>query len=88
MQSRYVKSQKSYLSLLVVSHFGLGNRCMVALVCLSSLKGTLQEHQESDHALLSPRAELQAYLESPLELTDDVVGWGMFWLLDSIRFID
>jgi hypothetical protein len=75
MQSRYAKSQKSYLSLLVVSHFGLRNWCVVALVCLSSLKGTLQGCQESDHALLSPHAELQAYLESPLELTDDVVGW-------------
>ena len=30
----YAESQKSqYLSLLVVSHFGLGNRCVVALVC-------------------------------------------------------
>ena len=26
-------------------------------------------------AQLSPRAELQAYIKSPLELTDDVVGW-------------
>jgi hypothetical protein len=31
-----------------------------------------KEHQESDHAC----AELQAYLESPLELTDDVGGGG------------
>jgi len=35
----------------------------------------VKERQESDRALLSPRAELQAYLESPLDLTDDVVGW-------------
>jgi hypothetical protein len=35
----------------------------------------VKERQESDHAMLSPRAELQAYLKSPLELTDDVVGW-------------
>ena len=35
----------------------------------------VKEHQESDHAQLSPHAELQAYLKSPLELTDDVVGW-------------
>jgi hypothetical protein len=35
----------------------------------------VQERQESDRAQLSPRAELQAYLESPLELTDDIVGW-------------
>ena len=35
----------------------------------------VKEHHELDRALLSPCAELQAYLESPLELTDDVVGW-------------
>ena len=35
----------------------------------------VKERQESDRAQLSPRAELQAYLKSPLELTDDVVGW-------------
>ena len=35
----------------------------------------VKERQESDRAMLSPRAELQAYLKSPLELTDDVVGW-------------
>ena len=35
----------------------------------------VKERQELDRAQLSPRAELQAYLKSPLELTDDVVGW-------------
>ena len=35
----------------------------------------VKEHQESDCAQLSPHTELQAYLKSPLELTDDVVGW-------------
>ena len=35
----------------------------------------VKEHQELDHAQLSPHAGLQAYLKSPLELTDDVVGW-------------
>jgi hypothetical protein len=36
---------------------------------------TVQEHQESDCAQLSPRAELQDYLRAPLESTEDVVGW-------------
>ena len=35
----------------------------------------VKECQESDRAMLSPHAELQAYLKCPLELTDVVVGW-------------
>jgi hypothetical protein len=37
----------------------------------------VKERQELDRAMLSPSAELQAYLESPLELTDDVGWWGV-----------
>ena len=36
---------------------------------------TMKERQELDRAQLSPRAELEAYLESPLELTNDIVRW-------------
>ena len=35
----------------------------------------VKERQELDHAQLSPCAELEAYLESPLELTNDIVWW-------------
>jgi hypothetical protein len=35
----------------------------------------VKEHQELDCTMLSPRAELQAYLKSPLEFTDDVGWW-------------
>jgi len=35
----------------------------------------VKERQELYRAQLGPHAELQAYLKSPLELTDDVVGW-------------
>jgi hypothetical protein len=35
----------------------------------------VKKRQDSDRAQLSPRAELQAYLKSALEVTDDVVGW-------------
>ena len=37
----------------------------------------VKERQELDRAMLSPSAELQAYLESPLGLTDDVGWWGV-----------
>jgi hypothetical protein len=36
---------------------------------------TMKEHQELDHAQLHPHAKLEAYLESPLELMDDIVRW-------------
>jgi hypothetical protein len=36
---------------------------------------SVKKRQESDRAQLSPRAELQTYLEGPLEITDDVVEW-------------
>ena len=35
----------------------------------------VKEHQALDHVQLSPHAELEAYLESPLEVTDDIVRW-------------
>ena len=35
----------------------------------------VKERQESDHAQLSPCAELQDYLKGPLEIINDVVGW-------------
>ena len=35
----------------------------------------VKERQESDRAQLSPRTELQAYLDGPLEPNSDVVGW-------------
>ena len=31
--------------------------------------------QDSDHATLDPHAELVAYIKSPLEVTDNAVGW-------------
>ena len=37
----------------------------------------VKERQKLDHAMLRPSAELQAYLESPLQLTDDVGWWGV-----------
>ena len=37
----------------------------------------VKEFQESDCAMLSPSAELKAYLESPLQLTEDVGWWGL-----------
>jgi hypothetical protein len=37
----------------------------------------VKERQELDRAMLRPSAELQAYLESPLQLTDDVGWWGV-----------
>jgi len=35
----------------------------------------VKARQDSDRATLDPRAELVAYVKSPLELTDNVVGW-------------
>jgi hypothetical protein len=48
----------------------------------------MKECQESDRAQLSPHAELQAYLESLLELTNDIVGWWgvcfSFYMLSAL----
>ena len=35
----------------------------------------VKKRQELDRAQQTPRAELQAYIDGPLEITDDVVGW-------------
>jgi len=35
----------------------------------------VQARQASDRTQLNPRAELTAYLKSPLAQTEDVVGW-------------
>jgi hypothetical protein len=35
----------------------------------------VKERQELDRAQLTPHAELEAYLGSPLELTDNIVRW-------------
>ena len=45
--------------------------------------------QDSDRATLDPHAELITYIKSPLELTDNVVGWWgvSFQLLCSLEFI-
>jgi hypothetical protein len=48
----------------------------------------VKKHQELDRAQLSPRAELQAYLKSPLELIDDVVGWWGVSFISSIQIFD
>ena len=61
-----VPSQPSNAAQALTSNAQYGHAWMLAAV---------KEHQELDHALVSPCAKLQAYLESPLELTDDVVGW-------------
>ena len=47
----------------------------------------IKECQESDCAQLSPCTELQAYLKSPLELTDDVVGWWGYVLASKFNSI-
>ena len=41
----------------------------------SWMLAAIQAHQVSDRAQLNPRSELTAYLKSPLEQIDDVVGW-------------
>jgi hypothetical protein len=41
----------------------------------SWMLASVKKRQELDRAQLSPRAELQGYIEGPLEITDDVVGW-------------
>ena len=45
----------------------------------------VKKRQESDRAQLSPRAELQTYLNDPLQSTSDVVRWWgvRFWFLSS-----
>ena len=48
----------------------------------------VKKHQELDRAQLSPRAELQAYLKSPLELIDDVVEWWGVSFISSIQIFD
>jgi hypothetical protein len=35
----------------------------------------VKAHQDSDRAMLDPCAEFVAYIKSPLELMDNVVGW-------------
>ena len=44
--------------------------------------------QELDRAQLNPHAELQAYLKSPLELIDDVVGWWGVSFISLIQIFD
>jgi len=41
----------------------------------SWMRATVQARKASDRATVSPREELQLYLESPLEFIDDVVKW-------------
>ena len=48
----------------------------------------VKKRQELDRAQLSPHAELQAYLKSPLELIDDVVGWWGVSFISSIQIFD
>jgi hypothetical protein len=36
---------------------------------------TVKKRQELDRAQQTPRTELQGYIDGPLEITDDVVGW-------------
>jgi hypothetical protein len=48
----------------------------------------VQARQASDHTQLRPRAELTAYLQSPLEQTEDVVGWwGVSLFSHHCKFI-
>ena len=49
----------------------------------SWMLSAVKKRQELDRALLTPRAELQTYLKSPLEETNDVVGW---WGISRISF--